>query len=85
MNNAFSEENIDQENLIDSELNESNLMEFDVSGNQESSNDEYEEDDDSQMYIPYGEEFGNINPEEFDLLAEFTDDEEFEERQKKNS
>ncbi|KAL6949626.1 hypothetical protein ACO0OE_001719 [Hanseniaspora uvarum] len=83
MNNAFSEENIDQENLIDSELNESNLMEFDVSGNQESSNDEYEEDDDSQMYIPYGEEFGNINPEEFDLLAEFTDDEEFEERQKK--
>jgi len=41
MNNAFSEENIDQENLIDRELNESNLMEFGVSGNQESSNDEY--------------------------------------------
>ncbi|OBA25688.1 TPR-like protein [Hanseniaspora valbyensis NRRL Y-1626] len=30
----------------------------------------------------YNEEFGNIDPEEFDLLAEFTDDEEFENRQK---
>lgn len=32
--------------------------------------------------VQYNEEFGNINPEEFDLLAEFTDDEEFETRQK---
>ena len=84
MNNVFSEENVDQnDDVIDEQLNESNLMDFDASGDQNSSYDEYDEGEDSQAYIPYGGEFGNINPEEFDLLAEFTDDEEFEERQRK--
>ena len=81
MNNAFSEENIGYvEDSNDKQSNDSNLMDFNQSD--DSSADDYE-DENNEMYIPYGEEFGNIDPEEFDLLAEFTDDEEFEERQKK--
>ncbi|XBW37341.1 hypothetical protein QEN19_002921 [Hanseniaspora menglaensis] len=80
-NKALGDDNLFDERLLNSnderedktiETSESDMSDDDVDTSSTS----------SAEIINYNQEFGDINPEEFDLLAEFTDDEEFETRQK---